>query len=111
MPFRLEAEGFDGRSKIQFTSSASMPYQVYQACLRTGIISNTVYYQRAVCEALARDLGIPVEELLADMPAPRGPAKHLYDPEEGTMKRYPIRRIHDAGRFLVGPANTNEEVR
>lgn len=64
MPFR----DTDIRGKIQFQTSAEMPYLVYQACLKTNTRSNTVYIQHAVAEALSRDLGIPLEELIANLP-------------------------------------------
>ena len=110
MPFRLEPQGFPGRAKIQFTTNAAMPHQIYQACLATGIISNTVYCQRALCEALARDLQIPLDRLLAELPAPRSPAGHLYDPAEGTMRR-DITYMQNGGAVFIGPANTDENVR
>jgi|RhiMethySRZTD1v2_1073278.scaffolds.fasta_scaffold06356_10 hypothetical protein len=110
MPFRLPSEGFPDRAKIQFTTSAAMPHLIYQACLVTRVVSNTVYCQHAIAEALARDLDIPLERILADLPAPRGPAKHLYDPAEGTMSRYPVNIDSSGGRVEIGPANTIEEV-
>jgi hypothetical protein len=116
MPFRLHNEGFPDRTKIQFTTSVHMPYLIYRACKATGIVSNTVYCQRALCEALARDLGIPLDDLLAHLPQPRGPAAHLYDPAEGTMNRFgtstrDIRDDQSGGQLFIGPANTIEEVR
>jgi hypothetical protein len=111
MPFRLDKR-YGERAKIQFTTSASMPSRIYKACLATGIISNTVYCQRAICEALSRDLGIPLEDLLAELPPPRGPSGHLYDPEEQVMNRYRDVTIDQTGgSLMVGPANTIEEVR
>jgi hypothetical protein len=111
MPFRLEPDKFPNRCKIQFTSAAWMPNRVYKACLATKIVSNTRYYQEAVCEKLSRDLGIPLETLLADLPEPRGPSGHLYDPDEGTMKRTrPVDEHNSGGRVFIGPANTYEEV-
>lgn len=107
MPFRLN--GFD-RSKIQFTTGSWMPSMIYQACLATGTVSGTVYCQRAVCEALARDLGLDLDTLLADLPAPRGPSAHLFDPTENTMNRFPITHDQTGGVVMVGPANTVEEV-
>jgi hypothetical protein len=112
MPFRLASEGFPDRAKIQFTTSVQMPTLIYRACLATGMVSNTVYCQRAIAEALARDLHLPLEQILADLPPPRGPANHLYNPAEGTMNRY--RNILDdqtGGRLFIGPANTDENVR
>jgi len=102
MPFRLD----EFRAKVQFTTSADMPMLVYDACLKTGVPSNTVYYQLATCAALARDLGLDYDELVAALPPPRGPAGHLFDPGQTN---------HTMSRFwksvAIGPANTNEEVR
>jgi len=112
MPFRLAKEGFPDRAKIQFTTSVEMPNLIYQACLVTDTVSNTVYVQRAVCEALARDLNIDVNRLLASLPDPRGPSKHLYDPAEGTMNRYrSVSTDQSGGRVMPGPGNTIENVR
>lgn len=94
MPFRLN----EHRAKIQFVTSARMPSDIYKACLATGIRSNTAYIQRAVCEALARDLDIPLATLLAALPESRGTSDRLFD---GTRRAVP----------RTGPANTVEEVR
>jgi hypothetical protein len=106
VPFRLADQGFEYRAKVQFTTSAQMPMMVYEACLKTGCPSNTVYYQHATCAALARDLGLDYDELIAALPPPRGPAAHLYDPTGAN---------HTMSRFwknpAIGPANTIEEVR
>lgn len=88
-----------------------MPYSIYQACLKTGVVSNTVYCQRALCEALSRDLGIPLQELLDQLPEPRGVAKHLFDPSERRLDRYGVAVDHSGGRIMTGPANTIEEVK
>lgn len=101
MPFRIDKDQFPNRAKVQFTTSASMPHMIYRACIATGTVSNTVYIQRAVAAALARDLNIPLEQVMADLPPPRGPSGHLWDPEEHGMRRMPVR---------IGPANTVEEV-
>ena len=74
MPFRLD----EFRAKIQFLTSAEMPSLIYKAALATGKPSNTVYIQHAVCEALARDLGLDLETLLSNLPEPRGKAKTLF---------------------------------
>lgn len=74
MPYRLN----EFRAKIQFMTSARMPSLIYKACIRTGTASNTAYIQRAVCEAVARDLKMPLEELLAEQPPNRGSAAHLF---------------------------------
>jgi hypothetical protein len=111
MPFRITGRWAETRTKIQFTTSASMPRLIYRACLATGVVSNTVYCQRALVAALARDLGLDEVQLLNDLPEPRGPAAHLYDPDEHTMRRYPITEGQSGGAQRIGPANTTEEVR
>jgi hypothetical protein len=67
MPYVLN----EFKAKIQFVTSARMPSLIYKACVRTGCPSNTEYIRRAVAEALARDLGVPLEEITADLPKPR----------------------------------------
>jgi hypothetical protein len=116
MPFRLRYDGYPDRTKIQFTTNVEMPNMVYRACLATGIVSNTVYVQHAVCEKLSRDLGVPVDDLLAMLPPPRGPAAHLYDPVDGhPMDRYRTRTIDtgqlNGGVVRIGVSNGDEEVR
>jgi hypothetical protein len=95
MPFRLD----EHRAKIQFVTSAAMPSMIFKACLATGMVSNTAYIQRAVCEALARDLDLDLDELLASLPPHRGNSKVLFGDER--------RQRPD----LPGPANTMETVR
>ena len=120
MPYRLDPYEFPGRAKIQFTTSARMPSDIYRACLVTGTVSNTVYIQHAVIDALARDLNVDRGTLLGALPPPRGPAVHLYDPAEGSMNRYrkatpPVGKAvtedNSGGVSRIGPANTTEEVR
>ena len=105
MTYRIDPFDYPNRAKIQFTTNAAMPYLIYQACLAAGVCSNTVYIQHAVCEALARDLGMDLDVLLADLPEPRTRAKSLIpldrDPAAGRL----------ATRAMIGPANTVEEVR
>lgn len=84
MPFRLD----EFRAKIQFTTSAQMPSLIYKASLVVGVPSNTVYCQYALCDALARDLGISIAELRSKLPVPRGPAGALMDPAVNPMSRY-----------------------
>jgi hypothetical protein len=64
MPFRLN----EHRAKIQFLTSASMPMRIYDAREKRGITSQTRYIQLAVCRALADDLGLDYEELVAELP-------------------------------------------
>lgn len=80
MPHRLN----EFRAKIQFVTSAAMPSQIRQAAIATGKPSNTVYIQHALVDALARDLGLDKDALLADLPKPHGPAASLFgDRPEG----------------------------
>lgn len=114
-PWRLD----EFRAKVSFTTSARMPSLVYRACLATDTVSNTRYYQEAVCERLSRDLGVSLEELLSELPPARGPSGHLFDPEDHSMDRYRKRSkdlrgvalVQSGGTVRVGPANTDEEVR
>lgn len=94
MPFRLD----ETRAKIQFLTSARMPSLIYKACVATGTISNTVYIQHAVCEALSRDLDIPLDTLLGELPPPRGNSATLF----GGSRRHV--------KLVPGPGNTVEEV-
>jgi hypothetical protein len=81
MPFRLDPERYgEFRAKIQFTTAAWMPYKIYQACKATDILSNTAYCQIAVCEKLARDLDLDLDELLAALPRRRTTSNYLFDP-------------------------------
>jgi hypothetical protein len=102
VPYRLD----EFRAKVQFTTSSDMPMLVYEACVKTGCPSNTVYYQLATCAALSRDLGLDYDTLIAALPPPRGPSGHLFDPGDSN---------HPMSRFwrstTIGPANTIEEVR
>lgn len=102
MPFRLD----EFRAKVQFTTSSEMPMLVYEACVKTGCPSNTIYYQWATCAALSRDLGIDFDSLVAALPPPRGPAGHLFDPSD---VNHPMSRFWKS--VAIGPANTVEEVR
>ena len=83
MPFRLDEQ----RAKIQFVTSARTPSLVTKAAIATGRPSNTVYIQHALCEALSRDLGIPLEDLIEELPPPQGMAAALFGRD-----RKPIRR-------------------
>jgi hypothetical protein len=74
MPFRLN----EFTAKVQFTTSARTPNLIYKACLKTGTVSNTAYVQRAVAEALARDLDIDLQELLDELPPNRGASHVLF---------------------------------
>lgn len=111
MPFRLADQGFPNRAKIQFTTSLAMPHQIYLACQRTGVVSNTVYCQLALVEALSRDLGIPVEVLLDDLPPARGRSKHLYNPATDYPQHRGVHLDQSGGRVMTGPGNTDENVR
>jgi hypothetical protein len=96
VPFRLDPDLYPNRAKIQFTTSARMPSDIYKACVATDVVSNTVYIQHAVCVAIARDLHIPLGILLDALPEPRGRM---------------LNRFNGARKPLAGPANTIEDVR
>lgn len=67
MPHRVD----EFRAVMHFMTFARMPSLVRKAAAKKGMPSNTVYVQHAVCEALARDLGLPLQELLDELPANR----------------------------------------
>jgi hypothetical protein len=92
MPFRLN----DLRAKIQFVAPASFPNLIYQACLATDTVSNTRYLQEALCDALARDLGLDRDDLMEQLPTPWGPAA--------------VRRPRD-GRYVPHPERPREDIR
>lgn len=92
MPHRIN----EFRAKIQFITFAAMPSMISEACQKGFAISNTVYVQHAVCEALSRDLGIPLDHLLAKLPEPRGKAAVPFGADRKPM---------------WGPANTIETVK
>jgi hypothetical protein len=119
MPFRLDAEKYgEFRAKIQFTTAAWMPYQIYKACQATGILSNTAYCQIALCEKLAKDLDLDLDQLLASLPKRRGMANWLFDPRgidtplpgpapQGERNAANARIV--VGRYGMG--NSDQEVR
>ena len=96
MPFRLD----EFRAKVQFVTSARTPRLVYEACVQTQIPSNTRYYQLAVAEKLSKDLGIPLDDLLAELPEPRGKAAVLFGDDRRVVKT-----------VRPGQSGTIEEVR
>jgi hypothetical protein len=73
MPHRLD----EFRAKIQFVTNAEMPSDIYEACKRTGIVSQTRYCQEAVAKQLSQDLDIPLDDLLARLPECRTNAKTM----------------------------------
>lgn len=111
MTFRLDPDRFPNRAKVQFTTSVGMPSLIYQACVATGTVSSTVYCQYAIIDALVRDLGLDRDELIAGLPVPRGPGAHLYSPQDWATRRRPITEDQTGGVWMVGPANTIEDVR
>ena len=117
MVSRLDPEYGEYRAKIQFTTAAWMPYQIYQACKATGVLSNTRYCQEAVCEKLARDLDLDLEELLLQLPKGRTVNTRLWDPRGIETKipgvkpkgeRYASHTRIVVGRYGMGL--TDEEV-
>lgn len=84
MPYRLD----EYRAKVQFVTSARTPSLITKAAEATGKPSNTVYIQHAVAEALSRDLGIPLEALLEELPPPKGKAAVLFGPDRRPILRH-----------------------
>lgn len=83
MPFRLN----EFRAKIQFIVPNNFPALVYKACLATDTTSNTRYLQLAVCEALARDLDMDLDELIESLPPTRGPSAALFGGDRKAISR------------------------
>lgn len=94
---------------INFRCGDVFPSLIYKACLATDTLSNTAYIQDALCEALARDLNIPIEDLKAQMPPRRTRSAHLYDPDKDSYKR--ISSDNSCGVARPGAGNTTEEVK
>jgi len=94
---------------INFRCGDGFPSLIYQACLNTGTLSNTAYIQDALCEALARDLGMSVEDLKAQMPPRRTRSLHLYNPDRDGYKR--IGQDNSCGVARPGATNGSEEVK
>ena len=119
MPFRLGEKYGEFRAKIQFTTAAWMPYKIYLACRETGVLSQTAYCQIAVCEKLAKDLDLDLDELVSQLPARRTMSNYLFDPR-GQDTRVPgpdpsgeRNAVHTrvvVGRYGAGNS-TDEEVR
>jgi hypothetical protein len=95
MPFATN----EFRTTVKFATMARMPSLIYQACLNTLTPSNTRYIQEALCMRLSKDLGIPYESLLAELPPTRTNSAALFD---GNRKA--------VVRPYIG-SQTNEEVR
>lgn len=73
MPFRLD----EFRAKVQFMTFARMPSLITKAAKKHGYVSNTQYIQHRLCEALARDLDLNVDELKDSLPPATGGAAHF----------------------------------
>lgn len=85
--------GLEFRSKIQFTAMARMPSLIYKAAVKTGAASNTHYIQTAICEALARDLDLDLDTLLAELPPRRGPSAALFGSDRRARRRRPVEKV------------------
>lgn len=94
MPFRLN----EHRTTIKFITFARMPKMVYEACLSTSTPSNTRYIQEALCMRLAKDMGIPYESLLAELPPCRANSAALFNGD----------RVAVSGRNYVASKNIEE---
>lgn len=74
MPYK----GLDHKAKIQFVAPPNFPSLIFKACEETDTPSNTRYIQMAVVDALARDLGMDRDALIASLPPTRGMAAVLF---------------------------------
>lgn len=83
MPYR----NLDEVSKIQFCAPMNYPYLINKAAKATDVPSQTRYIQLAVAKALARDLGIPEQEIIASLPPTRGVAAALFGGDRRAIKR------------------------
>lgn len=103
----------ESKTRIQFITSAEMPYLIYQACLKTGHPSMTVYCQHAIIDALARDLDLPVDEMVAKLPTNRSRNKHLHHPDDpNARRRVPVHLDPTGGGVVrLSSANTSESVK
>jgi hypothetical protein len=66
-------------AKVQFATAARHPALIRRACVARGMASNTEWLQHVVAEALSRDLDIPLDELLAELPALHGSSNFGHD--------------------------------
>jgi len=55
------------------------PSLIHRAATATGDTSNAAYIRRVLCEHLAADLGMDVEELLAEQPQPRASSQRTVE--------------------------------
>lgn len=74
MPFRLD----EFRAKIQFIAPANFPVLINRAAKETRVPSQTRYIQLALCEKLARDLGLDEGDLIQSLPPTRSSAALLF---------------------------------
>lgn len=88
------------KTKMQFITSIKMPRMVYKAVVARGMASQSQYIQHAVCEALARDLDLPLDDLLADLPKARGAKSDVFGGLRARKNYYP-----------GSNSNTREDVR
>lgn len=80
-------KGDEYKGKIQFVTSAEMPYLIYRACVEKGFRSITAYCQHAVIDALVRDLGLDRDTLVSRLPVPRTSTMSLMDPSHPNSQR------------------------
>ena len=73
---------------------ARVPNLVYKAAKQADMASNAEYVRIAVCERLARDLGLDLDTLLAEQPP----------------TRRDINTFAQSRKTLTGAGNTYEEV-
>lgn len=66
MPYKLGTTD----TQVQIQCSKNLPVMVYRARQVSGHASNASYIREAIIQAIARDLGVSAEELLAEQPKP-----------------------------------------
>jgi len=75
-------------AKIQFATCSRHPSLITKAAKVRGYPSNTAYLQRVVAEALSKDLDIPLQELIDELPPLTGAGRHFIE----------AKRRHPAGK-------------
>lgn len=84
MPYRGLGEF---KAKLQFVTPANFPYLVNKAAEAKDVPSQTRYIQLALCTALARDLDLDEDDLIASLPPTRAHAAVLFGSDRKAISR------------------------